>query len=161
GHRVVIDAHRTPTSECGTEAVKSEHTSFGEIIFSINTPRTLTEGANETSETPSESVCYSVPMQECLPPHDFLMDRRSKGHLKAQEKRIGVPTASALLPDGTIVELVYQCDLPRTLLALYSAGRWTLQPRADVAGVGLVPFSPKNNLIKNNVVMLPSQPRTY
>ena len=77
------------------------------------------------------------------------------------KKRI-IPTASAILDDGAIVELVFRPELRRTLFAVYSAGRWTLQ---DAMALGpdarLVPFSPNNNLIKNEVVLLPSEPRIY
>jgi hypothetical protein len=78
-----------------------------------------------------------------------------------KQKRI-VPTASAILDDGTIVELVYRPDLRRTFFALYSAGRWTLQDAIDIGpDFKLVPFSANNNLIKNDVVLLPSEPRIY
>lgn len=80
---------------------------------------------------------------------------------KGREKHI-LPTASAILDDGTLVELVYQPREVRTALALYSAGRWTLQSHVDAgSGIRLVPFSPKNNLIKNEAVLLPSEPRLY
>jgi hypothetical protein len=80
---------------------------------------------------------------------------------KGHEKHI-FPTASAILDDGTLVELVYQPQQARTGLALYSAGRWTLQEYVDAGnGIRLVPFSPKNNLIKNEAVLLPSEPRLY
>ena len=78
-----------------------------------------------------------------------------------KEKRI-VPTASAVLDDGTIVEMVFRPDLRRTLFAIYSAGRWTLQDAIDIGpDAKLVPFSANNNLIKNEVVLLPSEPRIY
>ncbi|HSE37315.1 MAG TPA: hypothetical protein VLG74_08440, partial [Blastocatellia bacterium] len=49
-----------------------------------------------------------------------------------------------------------------TLLATSVAGRWTLTKHVDVpGGHQLVPFSPNNNLIKNEVVLLPSEPRIY
>ena len=77
-------------------------------------------------------------------------------------KKRTVPTASAILDDGTIVEMVSRSDLRQTFFATYSAGRWTLQ---DVVELGpdakLVPFSANNNLIKNEVVLLPSEPRIY
>ena len=38
-----------------------------------------------------------------------------------------VPTASAILDDGTIVEMVYRPDQRRTLLAIYSMARWTVR----------------------------------
>ena len=53
-------------------------------------------------------------------------------------------------------------DPRRTLFAIYSAGRWTLQDAIDIGpDTKLVPFSPNNNLIKNEVVLLPSEPRIY
>ena len=77
------------------------------------------------------------------------------------KKRI-VPTASAVLDDGTIVEMTYRPELRRTLFAIYSAGRWTLQDVVDLGpDAKLVPFSANNNLIKNEVVLLPSEPRIY
>ena len=73
-----------------------------------------------------------------------------------------VPTASGILDDGTIVEMVYRGDLRRTLFAMYSVGRWTLREAVDVGtDTRFVPFSPNNNLIKNEVVLLPSEPRIY
>lgn len=58
--------------------------------------------------------------------------------------------------------MVYRPDLPRTLFAVYSAGRWTLRDTVDVGSdTKLVPFSPNNNLVKNEVVLLPSEPRIY
>ncbi len=77
------------------------------------------------------------------------------------EKRT-IPTTSAILDDGTIIELVYHPGKRRTSLALFSAGRWTLQDRVTTSsGITLVPFSPENNLIANNAVMLPSEPGIY
>ena len=79
----------------------------------------------------------------------------------ANKKRI-VPTASAIFDDGTIVEMVFRPDLRRTLFAIFSAGRWTLQDAIDLGSdARLVPFSANNNLIKNEVVLLPSEPRIY
>jgi hypothetical protein len=73
-----------------------------------------------------------------------------------------VPTASAVLEDGTMVEMIFRPDLRRTLLAIYNAGRWTLQDGIDLGSdARLVPFSPGNNLVKNEVVLLPSEPQIY
>ena len=73
-----------------------------------------------------------------------------------------VPTASAVLDDGTIVEMVFRPELRRTGFAIYSAGRWTLQDAIDLGpDARLLPFSANNNLIKNEVVLLPSEPRIY
>ena len=44
-----------------------------------------------------------------------------------RKRRQIVPTASAILDDGTIVEMVFQPKQRRTFFAIYNAGRWTLQ----------------------------------
>ncbi len=49
-----------------------------------------------------------------------------------QKKKQIVPTASAILDDGTLVEMVFQPKQRRTLFAIYSAGRWTLQDAIDI-----------------------------
>src|SRR6266516_3589439 len=78
-----------------------------------------------------------------------------------KKKRI-VPTASTILEDGTIIEMVFRPEQRRTLFAIYSAGRWTLQEGIDLGqDARLVPFSPHNNLVKNEVVLLPSEPCIY
>jgi hypothetical protein len=77
-------------------------------------------------------------------------------------KRKIVATASKVLVDGTIIEMVFRPEQRRTLFAIYSGGRWTLQDGIDLGeDVRLVPFSPHNNLVKNEVVLLPSEPRIY
>src|SRR5215831_5384959 len=76
-------------------------------------------------------------------------------------KKRATPTVSAILQDGSIVELVHLAKERRTLLARYHAGRWTVQSHLDIDGRGLVPFSSENNLIKNDIVLLPSEPRIY
>jgi hypothetical protein len=77
-------------------------------------------------------------------------------------KRFDTPTVSAVGEDRTIVELLYRPEERRTLFALCNAGRWTLQSHIDLDdNARLVPFSPDNNLIKNDVVLLPSEPLIY
>lgn len=78
------------------------------------------------------------------------------------QKKHTVPTASAILEDGSIVEMVCPHKTGRTVFAIYSAGRWTLQDNINVGpNTCLAPFSPSNNLIKNDVVLLPSEPSIY
>lgn len=77
-------------------------------------------------------------------------------------KKTIIPTASAVLEDGTLVEMAFQPKQRRTFFAIYSAGRWTLQDAVDIGSdARLVPFSPNNNLVKNEVVLLPSEPVIY
>jgi hypothetical protein len=105
-----------------------------------------------------------MPVQQELPatvfpesPYAALMDNISE-----EKKKEIVPTASAILEDGTIVEMAYQPKLRRTFFATYNAGRWTLKDAVDLGSdARLVPFSPNNNLLKNEVVLLPSEPSIY
>ena len=79
-----------------------------------------------------------------------------------EKKKQTVPTTSAILDDGTMIELVYNPERRKTFLAVFSAGRWTLQDSVTTSsGTMLVPFSPENNLIANEAVVLPSEPRIY
>src|SRR5665213_1529944 len=72
-----------------------------------------------------------------------------------------IPTVSRCYPDGTLIEILYRPHERQTLLALFNAGRWTIQQHIDLDGSRLVPFSPDNNLIKNEAVLLPSEPQIY
>jgi hypothetical protein len=77
-------------------------------------------------------------------------------------KKRTIPGVFWILDDASIVELVYRSDRRRTSLTKFSAGRWTIAEYVDLDDkLRLVPFSPHNNLIKNEVVLLPSEPRIY
>lgn len=79
-----------------------------------------------------------------------------------EKKKQTVPTTSAVLDDGTMIELVYNPERRKTFLAVCNAGRWTLQDRVTTSGgITLVPFSPENNLIANEAVLLASEPCIY
>ena len=79
-----------------------------------------------------------------------------------KKKKESVPTASAILDDGSLVELMFQPERRRTFFAIYNAGRWTFQEGIDLDHeTRLVPFSPGNNLVKNEVMLLPSEPKLY
>lgn len=72
------------------------------------------------------------------------------------------PTVSCVLADDTLVELLYRPEAHQTLLAVHRGGLTSFHDRFEVgSGEILVPFSPENNLIKNRVVMLPSNPLPY
>lgn len=71
-------------------------------------------------------------------------------------------TASAILGDGRMVELVYDHDKHRTSLAVWNKESWTLEPSLALDnGSTLVPYSADNNLIRNEVILLPSEPAEY
>ena len=74
----------------------------------------------------------------------------------------GLPTVSACPTEGEILELVYQPEKGQTWFALWKDGELSYQKEHVLAdGDRLVPYSPKNNLIQNAVVLLPSQVEEY
>ena len=81
---------------------------------------------------------------------------------ESKEKKSAQPVASAILRDGSMVELLYRPNTRSTAFAVYADGDWRLERRiASDDGTLLVPFSPENNLIKNEAVLLPSEPADY
>jgi hypothetical protein len=79
-----------------------------------------------------------------------------------KDKRAAVPTVSRRLPDGTMIELLYHPDNRETSFALSKEGVWRIAREIQsAADERLIPFSPNNNIIKNEVVVLPSEPTEY
>lgn len=79
-----------------------------------------------------------------------------------KEKPHLTPTASAVLPSGELVEMVYDADERRTGFVCGTAEAWRYEPDIEVReGEKLVPFSPGNNLLVHEVVLLPSEPAEY
>src|SRR6202158_2513592 len=75
-----------------------------------------------------------------------------------QKKERGIPSAGAVLPDGVVVEMVYDREKGETAFVRYESGSWTVEPSIDVVAGRLVPMSPKNNLLVHEVVLFPSAP---
>jgi hypothetical protein len=73
-----------------------------------------------------------------------------------------VPTVSAVLADGTIIETVFDREARRTAFAVWRDGTWRTEPLVTTdSGERLVPYSANNNLLKHGVVLLPSRPEEY
>ena len=73
-----------------------------------------------------------------------------------------VPTTSAVLGDGQLVELVYDRDKRCTSLAVWNGETWRLEDAVTLDnGRRLIPYSAENNLIQNEVILLPSKPAEY
>ena len=72
------------------------------------------------------------------------------------------PTASARLPDGRLVELIYDREQEATGFAVSDDGDVTFVDAIDLpTGGRLVPISAENNLIRHHVVMLPVRPVAF
>src|SRR5205823_3334983 len=71
-------------------------------------------------------------------------------------------TVSGVLDDGAILEMLYQPQEKRSAYAVWKDGQYTIEPSFRISPTHrLVPYSPQNNLIKNDVVLLPSGPEEY
>jgi hypothetical protein len=71
------------------------------------------------------------------------------------------PTASGVFGDA-IVEMVYRPEERRTAFVVWREGAWRLEPRfSPEPGRLLAPYSPHNNLLKHEVILLPSEPAEY
>ncbi len=75
--------------------------------------------------------------------------------------RGATPTVSAELPDGSLVEMVYDPVEHRTSLCVAKDGEWRTEKHLLVRDERLVPYSPNNNLLRHEVVLLPSTPGEF
>ena len=73
-----------------------------------------------------------------------------------------VPTASARLDSGDILEMVYRPEERRTLFVISHQDGWKELESVDRhPGERLVPYRSENNLLAHGVVLLPSEPEEY
>jgi hypothetical protein len=74
----------------------------------------------------------------------------------------GTPTVARVAKD-TIIELVYDPDQRKTGLAVSRhGGLWNIEQEVRIhTGETLIPYSPGNNLIANDCVLLPSKPEHH
>jgi len=89
------------------------------------------------------------------------MNQEIKNNITKVKKESARPTVSAALRDGTLVEMVFRPEEHQTLFCVAKNGNWQYEPGLLVKGERLVPYSPNNNLLKNDVVLFPSQPEEY
>ena len=71
------------------------------------------------------------------------------------------PTVSATLPDGSLVEMLYRPEESLTLFCVSKDGEIRYEKDLLVNGQRLAPYSPRNNLLTNEVVLFPSEPAEY
>ncbi|MBP7146437.1 MAG: hypothetical protein KBD01_02750 [Acidobacteria bacterium] len=70
-------------------------------------------------------------------------------------------TVSEVLPDGTLVELLYRPAERRTLFLVWQEGQVRYEDSLLVDDRRLLPYSPENNLLRNDVVLFPSDTAEY
>jgi len=79
-----------------------------------------------------------------------------------EKKVIVTPTASAVLPTGELVEMLYDPAARKTQFVCGSGDKWRYEESILASpGERLVPYSATNNLVRHNVVLFPSEPAEY
>src|SRR5947209_5695057 len=84
------------------------------------------------------------------------MEEKLADTIEKAKKQAARSTVSTVLPDGSLVEMV--CQENRTLFCVAKDGEFHYVTNLLVNGQRLVPYSPRNNLLTNEVVLLPSAP---
>lgn len=71
------------------------------------------------------------------------------------------PAVSLILPDGRLVETIHDPVAETTAFLISDGARWHLAHDLTVGGERCVPYSPRNNLFRHRVVLLPSNPEAF
>jgi len=74
-----------------------------------------------------------------------------------ETKQIKIQTSSAILKDGSIVEMTYDQKNKTTNFVVYKDGHWEVKKSIERDGITLIPYYPHNGLLKNRVVLFPEK----
>ncbi|HEV7486304.1 MAG TPA: phosphoglycerate mutase family protein [Thermoanaerobaculia bacterium] len=79
-----------------------------------------------------------------------------------EKKEVVIPTASAVLPNGELVEMVYDPIKRQTQFVCGTEDAWRYEDSVLLSPTErLVPFRASNNLVKHDVVLFPEEPEDY
>src|SRR5947199_3133875 len=87
------------------------------------------------------------------------MEEKPTETIEKAKKETARPTVSTVLPDGSLAEML--CQENRTLFCVSKDGAFRYEASLLVNGQRLVPYSPRNNLLTNEVFLFPSEPFEY
>ena len=79
----------------------------------------------------------------------------------SQKERSTIPTPSAVLDDGAVVELVFDKEKETTQFVVGRDGAWEFKAEVERNGSTLVPYRASNNLLRHSVILFPSEPAEY
>src|SRR2546428_93628 len=89
------------------------------------------------------------------------MDQEIENKTSHLKKERTTPVLSPSPADGSLVTLVCLSAEHRTLFCVSHNGEWGFETTLLVNGERLVPYSPNNNLLKNEVVLFASAPAQF
>ena len=73
-----------------------------------------------------------------------------------------IPVPATVLRDGRIVEMLYHQKERETSYAVFKDGELSYEKTIPLKnGITLIPYTPRNNLVKNGVVLFPSKAEEY
>jgi len=79
-----------------------------------------------------------------------------------EKKTTLIPTASAVLPEGKLVEMLYDAVGRKTRFVSGNGEAWSYEEAISVSPTErLVPYSATNNLVRHGVVLFASEPEEY
>jgi hypothetical protein len=84
-----------------------------------------------------------------------------QGDREKENQSQPIRAASAVLDDGRLAELIYDPVARRTAFAVWREGQWGIESEIVTNAERFIPFSPNNNLIRHDVLLLPSQPEEF
>src|SRR5437016_8821892 len=87
------------------------------------------------------------------------MEKKLTEAIEQAKQQATRPTVSTILPDGSLAEMV--CQENRTLFCVSKEGGFRYETSLLVDGQRLLPYSPRNNLLANEVVLFPLEPVEY
>jgi hypothetical protein len=81
---------------------------------------------------------------------------------KSTKARLPIPTISGVLDDGTILEMIFRPTVLETAFVIWQKENWRIENSFQTSNHDkLIPYSAHNNLIKNEIVLLPSSLEEY
>ncbi|MBI4469803.1 MAG: hypothetical protein HY650_10845 [Acidobacteria bacterium] len=89
------------------------------------------------------------------------MNKALDSAVEKAKKDTATPMASAVLTDGSLIEMVCRPEENRTLLCIFTEGQVRYETSLLVNNIRFAPYSPRNNLLLNEVVLLPSEATDY
>src|SRR5437879_4004554 len=89
------------------------------------------------------------------------MEDQFRQKIDKAKKDSVTPAVSTVLADGSLVEMVYRPEENRTLFCVSKNGDVRYENSLVLGGQRLVPYSPRNNLLTNEVVLFPSEETEY
>lgn len=89
------------------------------------------------------------------------MSEQIKEAIEKVKKQSARPTVSAVLADGSLVEMIYRPEENRTFFCVSRDGELRYETSLLADGQRLVPYSARNNLLTNEVLLFPSEAAEY